>query len=88
MGSGGGHPQQQQQQLPPSAEEGEEDDCGGRRGTTKAQLESVYHLPIEEAAEQLGIGTTVLKKVRECGGPQGQSLVGREVAVVQALTIP
>ena len=62
MGNNGGHPQQEQQQ-PPGAEEGEEDDCGGRRGTTKAQLESVYHLPIEDAAEQVGIGTTVLKMV-------------------------
>ncbi|KAL6757196.1 hypothetical protein V8C86DRAFT_2630833, partial [Haematococcus lacustris] len=35
---------------------------GEQRCITKALLQEVYHLPINEAADQLGIGVTVLKK--------------------------
>lgn len=35
---------------------------GERRKINKAMLREVYHLPINEAAEHLGIGVTVLKK--------------------------
>ncbi|KAL6746369.1 RWP-RK domain-containing protein, partial [Haematococcus lacustris] len=35
---------------------------GEQRCITKALLQEVYHLPINEAADQLGVGVTVLKK--------------------------
>jgi hypothetical protein len=35
---------------------------GGHRTITKQMLQSVYHLPIHEAAQALNIGITILKK--------------------------